>query len=109
MKKNKSTNLGLSDEEFDEMTRSKTAHEIIHELYIKKIAGYQPELSCEVCGYVGEPKYNGKCPSCGAQGGVEKPKPPRGGIFDPPYSRSQKRAEFSKAVAEAMANRFNFL
>jgi predicted ATP-dependent serine protease len=60
----------------------KKASDVIDMLY--KLAAekeYQKPIECEVCGYEGQPEYDGRCPECGAIGGI-KPHDP---ASDKPY------------------------
>lgn len=63
-----------------------TAFELLDNLYMEKVAAMNvpneeekqkesngenlAEITCEVCGYKGQPDEYGKCPTCGAQGGI---------------------------------------
>lgn len=54
----------------------KTASDVIDNLY--KLASddyYLNPIVCEVCNYEGKPEYDGRCPRCGAVGGI-KPRDP---------------------------------
>lgn len=62
-----------------------SASEIIDILYKMAEEEYLKPIKCEVCGYEGKPEYDGRCPNCGAIGGV-KPHDPS---TDKPYEGLQ--------------------
>lgn len=79
------------------------ASHVIDEL--TKISSYMLDISCELCGYVGKPNSSdGRCPSCGAMGGV-KPKDPTGrGREDGIYSREEKLNRLFEELNNARLN-----
>jgi len=74
----------------------------------KKSNSKLKDINCSVCGYNGEPKLDGRCPSCGAIGG-QTPYEPVDRNKNKEYSRSESSAEYQKEVQKALREKFTFL
>lgn len=70
-----------------------------------KLSGYMEDIVCEACNYKGAPdSSDGRCPICGALGGI-MPKEPQGrGREDGMYSREGKLNRLYEEIRNARLN-----
>lgn len=78
----------------------KEASQIMKQFF--KEAGYLKDIECEECGYSGTPNSeDGRCPTCGAIGGI-KPTTLPNGNNDEPLNRELMEGELQRAAEQSM-------